>query len=67
LTKQIEQARLQGFDVVWVEMRAYPERGINQSEALSAILGPPVLTDSLELVQVFDMRDDKQIKRDDCK
>ena len=66
LKNQIEQARLQGFDVVWVEMRAYPERGINQSEALSAILGPPVLTDSLKLVQVFDMREDKQIKRDRC-
>ena len=66
LKDQIDQARLQGFDAVWVELRAYPEFGINQSKELTAILGRPVLTDTLNLVQVFDMRDDKQLKRATC-
>ena len=66
LKDQIEQARLQGFDAVWVELRAYPELGINQSKELTDILGPPLLTDKLKLVQVFDMRDDKQMKRETC-
>lgn len=66
LKDQIDQARLQGFDAVWVELRAYPELGINQSKELTDILGPPLLTDKLKLVQVFDMRDNKQLKRDRC-
>jgi hypothetical protein len=66
LKDQIDQARLQGFDVVWIELRAYPELGVNQSKELTEILGPPVLTDRLNLVQVFDLRTDKQLKREKC-
>jgi len=63
---QVDQARLQGFDVAWIELRAYSDYGANLSKELTAILGPPVLTDRLKLVQVFDLRTDKQVKRENC-
>ena len=66
LKDQIDQARIQGFDVVWIELRAYPEVGANPSKELTEILGPPVLTDRLNLVQVFDLRTNKQLKREKC-
>jgi phosphoglycerol transferase len=66
LKDQIDEARLQGFDAMWIELRAYPELGANQTKELTAILGPPVLTDGLNLVQVFDLRTDKQLKRENC-
>ena len=63
---QVDQARLQGFDAAWIELRAYSDYGANLSKELTAILGPPVLTDRLKLVQVFDLRTDKQVKRENC-
>ena len=59
-------ARAQGFDALWLELRAYPELGVEQTRIFTELLGQPVLTDDLKLVQVFDLRTNNQNLRATC-
>jgi hypothetical protein len=62
----VTAARAQGFDALWLELRAYPELGVEQTRIFSDLLGQPVLTDDLKLVQVFDLRPNNKKLRAAC-
>lgn len=62
----VKQARAQGFDALWFELRGYEDSGLQVAEVLNAILGPSVLKDRLKTVEIFDLREDSNQTRQSC-
>lgn len=62
----LNAARQQGFDAVWLEMRAYPDNGTEIGSQLTNKLGDAVVFDQAGLVQVFDLRAGATGKRQRC-
>ncbi len=62
--KLIEAGRAQGFDALWLELRAYPDGGSVIAEELRAVLGDPVVSDDFRQVYVYRLRLDSALRLD---
>lgn len=63
----LQSARLQGFDAVWLELRAYPDNGAEIASQLKKQLGNEIVVDGHGLVKVFDLRSSSSKKRIECR
>lgn len=66
LDRLLDEAQSQGFDAVWFEKRAYSDDFAEVSHKIEARLGPPVVTDRLDQVLIFDLRINPNVKRLEC-
>jgi phosphoglycerol transferase len=62
----IEQARAEGFDALWLELRGYADSGAQISAEISTLIDESILQDRFRYVEIFDLRKNSNFRRMNC-
>lgn len=62
----VRVANREAFDVIWVERRAFSDSGAQLVEDFTQLLGPPLFSDRLNHVAIFDASPGNSSKRAEC-